>query len=278
MARCEVCFRHCELKEGQIGFCKARIRKDDKVISNNYGQITSLALDPIEKKPLRRFYPGSKIISVGSYGCNLRCPFCQNYEISWSDEVEYVAKQARCVSPEQLVKIAERYIDNGNIGIAYTYNEPLVGYEYVRDCAKLVHEAGLKNVLVSNGSVELKILEEIIPYIDAMNIDLKGYSENYYRKLLKGDRKQVLDFITEAAKHCHIELTTLIIPNENDSIEEMNELSAWIASIDKTIPLHISRFFPCFNMTDRGPTSVKRVYELADVAREKLDYVYTGNC
>lgn len=278
MARCEVCFRHCELKEGQIGFCKARIGKDDKVISNNYGQITSLALDPIEKKPLRRFFPGSKIISVGSYGCNLRCPFCQNYEISWSDEVEYVAKQARYVSPEQLVKIAERYIDNGNIGIAYTYNEPLVGYEYVRDCAKLVHEAGLKNVLVSNGSVELKILEEIIPYIDAMNIDLKGYSENYYRKLLKGDRKQVLDFITEAAKHCHIELTTLIIPNENDSIEEMKELSAWIASIDKTIPLHISRFFPCFNMTDRGPTSVKRVYELADVAREKLDYVYTGNC
>ena len=278
MARCEVCFRHCELKEGQIGFCKARIGKDDKVVSYNYGQITSLALDPIEKKPLRRFYPGSKIISVGSFGCNLRCPFCQNYEISWSDEVEYVAKQARYVSPEQLVKIAERYIDNGNIGIAYTYNEPLVGYEYVRDCAKLVHEAGLKNVLVSNGSVELKILEEIIPYIDAMNIDLKGYSENYYRKLLKGDRKQVLDFITEAAKHCHIELTTLIIPNENDSIEEMKELSAWIASIDKTIPLHISRFFPCFNMTDRGPTSVKRVYELADVARDKLDYVYTGNC
>ena len=170
MARCEVCFRHCELKEGQIGFCKARIGKDDKVVSYNYGQITSLALDPIEKKPLRRFYPGSKIISVGSFGCNLRCPFCQNYEISWSDEVEYVAKQARYVSPEQLVKIAERYIDNGNIGIAYTYNEPLVGYEYVRDCAKLVHEAGLKNVLVSNGSVELKILEEIIPYIDAMNI------------------------------------------------------------------------------------------------------------
>ena len=278
MARCEVCFRHCELKDGQISFCKARIGKDDKVVSYNYGQITSLALDPIEKKPLRRFFPGSKIISVGSFGCNLRCPFCQNYEISWSDEVEYVAKQARYVSPEQLVKIAERYIDNGNIGIAYTYNEPLVGYEYVRDCAKLVHEAGLKNVLVSNGSVELKILEEIIPYIDAMNIDLKGYSENYYRKLLKGDRKQVLDFITEAAKHCHIELTTLIIPNENDSIEEMKELSAWIASIDKTIPLHISRFFPCFNMTDRGPTSVKRVYELADVAREKLDYVYTGNC
>ena len=278
MARCEVCFRHCELKDRQIGFCKARIGKGDKVVSYNYGQITSIALDPIEKKPLRRFFPGSKIISVGSFGCNLRCPFCQNYEISWSDEVEYVAKQARYISPEQLVKIAERYTDSGNIGIAYTYNEPLVGYEYVRDSAKLVHEAGLKNVLVSNGSVELKILEEIIPYVDAMNIDLKGYSENYYKKLLKGDRKQVLDFIEEAAKHCHIELTTLIIPNENDSIEEMKELSSWIASIDKTIPLHISRFFPCFNMTDRGPTSVKRVYELADVAREKLDYVYTGNC
>ena len=275
---CDICFHHCHLKEGMRGFCRARKNANGENICDTYGRITSLALDPIEKKPLNRFFPGSLILSAGSFGCNLRCPFCQNYEISWSDEVEYVAKQARYVSPEQLVKIAERYIDNGNIGIAYTYNEPLVGYEYVRDCAKLVHEAGLKNVLVSNGSVELKILEEIIPYIDAMNIDLKGYSENYYRKLLKGDRKQVLDFIAEAAKHCHIELTTLIIPNENDSIEEMKELSAWIASIDKTIPLHISRFFPCFNMTDRGPTSVKRVYELADVAREKLDYVYTGNC
>ena len=278
MTRCEVCFRHCELKEGQVGFCKARIGEGDRVVSRNYGLVTSLALDPIEKKPLRNFCPGSKIISVGSFGCNLRCPFCQNYEISWSDEVEYYLKQANYVLPEELVKIAQRYIDKGNIGVAYTYNEPLVGYEYVRDCAKLVHEAGLKNVLVSNGSVELQILNEVIPYIDAMNIDLKGYSENYYRNLLKGDREQVLDFIKEASRHCHIELTTLIIPDENDSYEEMRELSDWIASIDKTIPLHISRFFPCFKMTDRGPTSVKRVYELADIAREKLDYVYTGNC
>jgi len=278
MTRCEVCFRHCELKEGQVGFCKARIGEGDRVVSRNYGLVTSLALDPIEKKPLRNFCPGSKIISVGSFGCNLRCPFCQNYEISWSDEVEYYLQEAHYVLPEELVKIAQRYIDKGNIGVAYTYNEPLVGYEYVRDCAKLVHEAGLKNVLVSNGSVELQILNEVIPYIDAMNIDLKGYSENYYRNLLKGDREQVLDFIKEASRHCHIELTTLIIPDENDSYEEMRELSDWIASIDKTIPLHISRFFPCFKMTDRGPTSVKRVYELADIAREKLDYVYTGNC
>ena len=278
MARCEVCFRHCELKEGQIGICKARIGKGDNVISYNYGLVTSLALDPIEKKPLRRFCPGSKIISVGSFGCNLRCPFCQNYEISWSDEVAYVAKQASYIAPEELLKIAERYLDKGNIGVAYTYNEPLVGYEYVRDCAKLVHEAGLKNVLVSNGSVELKILEEIIPYIDAMNIDLKGFSEDYYTKLLKGDRKQVLDFIAEASKHCHIELTTLIIPDENDSVEQMRQLSAWIASLDKKIPLHVSRFFPCFHMMDIDPTPIKKVYELADVAREKLEYVYTGNC
>ena len=133
-------------------------------------------------------------------------------------------------------------------------------------------------MLVSNGSVELPILEEIIPYIDAMNIDLKGFSENYYKKLLKADRDQVLDFIREASRHCHIEVTTLIIPDENDSVEEMKELSSWLADIDRNIPLHVSRFFPTFKMTDRGPTPVKKVYELADVAREKLEYVYTGNC
>ncbi len=280
MAVCKVCFRHCEIKEGGLGFCKARTCQDGKVIPYNYGKITSLALDPIEKKPLRRFYPGSKIISVGSFGCNIRCPFCQNSEISWSDEVPLMAKQAAYLSPEELVKIALKYQDYGNIGVAYTYNEPLVGYEYVRDCAKLVKEAGMKNVLVSNGTAELSVLEEIIPYIDAMNIDFKGFTDEYYTGLLKGNRRQVMEFIEEAVKHCHVELTTLIIPGENDSVEEMREISKWIASLEhgRNIPLHISRFFPCFHMTDREATDVKIVYELAEVAREQLEYVYTGNC
>ena len=280
MAVCEVCFRHCEIKEGSLGFCKARTCKDGKVIPFNYGKITSLALDPIEKKPLRRFFPGSRIISIGSFGCNLRCPFCQNNEISWSDEVSLMADQASFLSPEELVKIALKYREYGNIGVAYTYNEPLVGYEYVRDCARLVQEAGMKNVLVSNGTAELSVLEEIIPYIDAMNIDLKGFTDEYYSGLLKGNRSQVMAFIEEAVKHCHVELTTLIIPGENDSVEEMKQMSAWIASLEngKNIPLHVSRFFPCFHMRDREATDVKKVYELAQTAKENLEYVYTGNC
>ena len=280
MARCDVCYRHCEIKEGELGFCKARTCLNGKVVAYNYGKITSIALDPIEKKPLRRFCPGSKIISVGSFGCNLRCPFCQNYEISWSDEVRIMAKHARYISPENLADIAESYKTKGNIGVAYTYNEPLTGYEYVLDCAKLIHERGMKNVLVSNGMVELDILHKIIPYIDAMNIDLKGFEDSFYSKLLKGNRQQVLDFITEANRHCHIELTVLIIPGENDSYEHMRSLSSWVASLEngKEIPLHISRFFPAFKMTDRAPTDVSLIYELADIAREKLDHVYTGNC
>ena len=278
MAVCEVCFRHCDIEEGKFGFCKARTCKDGKVVAYNYGLISSLALDPIEKKPLRRFYPGSNIISVGSFGCNLHCPFCQNYEISWSREAELMARRAERISPEELVMIASRYKEKGNIGIAYTYNEPLIGYEFVRDCAKLVHEAGMKNVLVSNGMVELKILKEIIPYIDAMNIDLKGFTDEYYAKLLKGNRKQVMAFIEEAVKHCHVEVTNLIIPDENDSEEEMRRLSGWIASLDRSIPLHISRFFPCFHMTDKDPTDVEHIYKLAEIAREQLEFVYTGNC
>ncbi|MBQ6478497.1 MAG: AmmeMemoRadiSam system radical SAM enzyme [Erysipelotrichaceae bacterium] len=280
MAICGVCFRHCEIKEGGIGFCKARTCQNGKVIPCNYGRITSLALDPIEKKPLRRFYPGARILSLGSFGCNLRCPFCQNNEISWSDEVFRMAERAAFLSPEELLKIALKYRDQGNIGVAYTYNEPLVGYEYVKDCARLVKEAGMKNVLVSNGTAELSVLNEIVPYMDAMNIDLKGFTDEYYSGLLKGKRRQVMDFIEEAVKHCHVELTTLIIPGENDSVEEMKAMTAWIASLEngRDIPLHVSRFFPCFHMTDREATDVKKVYELAETAREQLKYVYTGNC
>ncbi|MBR3251809.1 MAG: AmmeMemoRadiSam system radical SAM enzyme [Erysipelotrichaceae bacterium] len=280
MALCEVCFRHCDIPEGKLGFCKGRICEDGKVKAFNYGKVTSIALDPIEKKPLKKFYPGSKILSVGSFGCNLRCPFCQNYEISWSDGVEYLAKRARDIGPEELLSIAMLYKDKGNIGVAYTYNEPLIGYEYVLDCAKLVHENGMKNVLVTNGMCELSVLEKIVPYFDAMNIDLKSFDDGFYENLLKGNRDQVLKFIEEANNHCHIELTTLIIPNENDSIEHIRKLSSWISSLDNgaEIPLHISRFFPCFKMTDKDPTKVSKVYELAEIAREKLNYVYTGNC
>ncbi|MBQ6607891.1 MAG: AmmeMemoRadiSam system radical SAM enzyme [Firmicutes bacterium] len=286
MAVCKVCFRHCNIGEGALGFCGARICREGEVTADNYGRITSLALDPIEKKPLNRFHPGSLVVSVGSYGCNLRCPFCQNSEISWSDEALRLRDKAEYLAPEDLADIAARYRNRGNIGLAFTYNEPLIGYEYVRDAARLVHERGMKNVLVTNGTASLEVLEELLPYIDAMNIDLKGFTDHYYSDVLGGDRQMVMDFIERAVKSCHVELTTLIVPGENDNEDEIREMTEWIAGLKNAegekvgaeIPLHVSRFFPRFRMTDRDATEVKKVYRLADTARERLKYVYTGNC
>lgn len=286
MAVCGVCFRHCNIPEGGTGFCGARTCQDGQVVPENYGKITALMLDPIEKKPLSRFHPGSRILSVGSYGCNLRCPFCQNYDISWGEAVNIREKKSEEITPQELVDTALFYRDRGNIGVAFTYNEPLIGYEFVRDTAKIVHEAGMLNVLVSNGTAELSVLEELLPYIDAMNIDLKGFTDEYYSEVLDGSRKMVMDFIERAVKDCHVELTTLIIPGENDSEDEIRRMSKWIAGLkDKDgnvmggdISLHISRFFPRFHMTDRDATEVKKVYRLAEIARENLKYVYTGNC
>ena len=286
MARCNVCFRHCEIPEGHRGFCGARTCRDGAVAAENYSRITALALDPIEKKPLRRFHPGSMILSAGSYGCNLRCPFCQNHEISWSAEAMGLAERTEYVAPEALVQAAIRLKSRGNIGLAFTYNEPLVGWEYVRDAAKLTHEAGLANVLVTNGTAELPILEALSPYIDALNIDLKGFTGHYYASVLGGSLDAVKAFIARASQLAHVELTTLIVPGQNDSEAEMQALSGWIAGlrgvdgqlIGPGIPLHVSRFFPRFHMTDRPPTDVRLVRRLADIARESLKYVYTGNC
>ncbi len=285
MARCGVCFRHCEPAEGQRGFCGARVCREGRVLPENYGRITALALDPIEKKPLRRFCPGSLILSAGSYGCNLRCPFCQNHEISWSREALEFSRTAETLSPQELTELALKTRSRGNVGLAFTYNEPLVGWEFVRDAAKLSHEAGLLNVLVTNGTAELPVLEALGPYIDAMNVDLKGFTDRYYREVLGGSLPAVKAFIERAVRLCHVELTTLIVPGENDSEEEMRALSGWIASlrdgegrlIGPEIPLHVSRFFPRFHMTDRPATDPAAVRRLAEIARENLRYVYTGN-
>ena len=281
MPVCNVCFRHCKIEENSTGFCGARTCTNGKIVAANYGKLTSIALDPIEKKPLKMFHPGSKVLSIGSYGCNLRCPFCQNYTISWSQKAFEYKDKADYYSPEEIVKAAQDFRTHGNIGIAFTYNEPLVGYEFIRDTAKLSKLAGMQNVLVTNGTATLDTLNQILPYIDAMNIDLKAFTQSFYKNFLDGDFQMVKDFIQTAVQSCHVELTTLIIPDENDSPQEMRELSTWVAGLEKQfnkkIPLHITRFFPTFKLTDREPTPVTTIMNLVKIAKENLEIVFPGN-
>lgn len=264
---------HCILAEGQLGRCKARKNEKGVSISTNYGKLTSIALDPIEKKPLARFCPGSMVLSVGSFGCNLNCPFCQNDSISMAFEKDV---QTQYMPPEELAAYAEDLIPYGNIGVAYTYNEPMIGYEYVRDTAIEVRKRGMKNVVVTNGSVTIDTLNEVLPWIDAYNIDLKGFTQEYYSKL-GGDLRTVQDFIMLASKHGHVEITTLIVPGENDSEEEIEALSKWIACVDKTIPLHLTRFFPHRYMLDKAPTDIMVLRVLREAAKKNLETVLLGN-
>ncbi len=268
---CGICPQNCMLSDGQTGLCRARTRYGDEIRANNYGRITSMALDPIEKKPLRRFHPGSMIFSVGSYGCNMSCPFCQNHVISMADD----SYDTVTLLPDMLCKKALNI--QGNIGVAFTYNEPLIGYEYVRDSAALLKQNGLKTVLVTNGYINEQPMSELLPLIDAMNIDLKAFTERYYEKL-KAHIEPVKRTILLCAPRCHVEVTTLILPTYNDSEEEMRQLSEWLASVDETIPLHISRFFPSYRVHNIEATPIEKIMRLAEVARESLQYVYTGNC
>ena len=268
--KCSVCFHHCELKEGGRGYCGARTERDSKSISLNYGEITGLALDPIEKKPLARFYPGSRILSLGSWGCNMRCPWCQNDHISRGP-----VRSVRVI-PEQIINRALELREYGNIGIAYTYNEPLIMPEFIRDTAFPAHEAGLKNVLVTNGMGDPAVLSELLPAVDALNIDLKTIRPDHYAEI-GGDLDTVLENIRLSSASAHVEITTLIVPGFNDSEEEMKELAGTLAAIDPEIPLHVTRFFPAGEMLTTPPTPVRTVYRMAELARDSLKYVYTGN-
>lgn len=273
---CDVCPKFCKLREGQIGFCRARSNIGGKIVPINYGQATSLALDPIEKKPLMRFCPGTYILSYGSYGCNLRCPYCQNASISMAgpDNCPH-----RVITPEGLTDLAVDLSkqEPGNIGVAFTYNEPTVCFEFIRDTSKLLHEAGLKSVVVTNGGLVRTYADELLPHVDALNIDLKGFSNEFYR-YVKGEFDTVKEFIKAAVEHkCHVELTTLVIPTKNDDPEEIGREVEWIASISPEIPLHLSRFFPRYKADDLPPTPAETIYRLKDIAEKKLKYVYTGN-
>lgn len=273
---CPVCPHACSLAEGQRGICHGRRARGGRVVDDNYGRITALALDPIEKKPLARFRPGSQILSVGSYGCNLRCPFCQNASIACAGPEDVPWRE---MTPTELVDAADVTRERGNIGIAFTYNEPLIGYEFVRDTGRLAHERGLANVLVSNGYVNEGPLAELAPLIDAANIDLKGFTQAFY-DFVGGDLDTVKRTIATlaATPTCHLEVTTLIIPGMNDSEDEIAAAASWLASLDPSISYHLTRFFPCHRLQDRPATPVATVHHLADVAQRYLRHVYTGNC
>ncbi len=275
-AVCRICPHRCSLAEGAVGRCRARVARGGEVVSLNYGLATSLALDPIEKKPLARFHPGSTVLSVGSFGCNLSCPFCQNASIAQAGEHEV---RWRRVEPGELVEQALRLADRGCIGIAYTYNEPLVGFEFVRDCARLTHEAGLLNVVVSNGMICDEPLEELVPLIDAANIDLKGFSQDFY-DLVGGEYLTVRRTIESlaAAPSCHLEVTTLVIPGLNDDVGQIAEAARWLASLDPGFTYHLTRFFPQHRMADRPPTPIATLREAAVAARRYLRDVRLGNC
>ena len=266
---CDVCFHHCHLKEGQKGMCRGRINDRGVNRCANYGRLTSLALDPIEKKPLARFYPGSWILSAGSYGCNLSCGFCQNASISMTDErtVDYTE-----ASPERLAEVILNTRDN--LGIAFTYNEPLISYEYIIDTAKLIRGYDKKVVLVTNGTAERQVLEQLMPFTDAMNIDLKG-DEQFYKEL-GGDAHTVHETIRYVYDKCHLEVTTLVVPGKNDDPEWMEQEAAWLASLDENIVLHVSRYFPRWKYTEPA-TPRETVLAMRDAAAKHLKYVYTGN-
>ena len=274
-AVCTTCPRQCRLAEGAFGACRARRAKGGCVVCANYGRITSMALDPIEKKPLAFFHPGRPILSIGSYGCNLRCPFCQNDSISQHGEGEVATE---LVTPLALAELAQRLARaRGNLGLAYTYNEPLVGWEFVRDCAREMRARGLLNVLVSNGVAEAHVVEELAPLIDAANIDLKGPSQDFY-DWVGGDFAAVCRTIgTLHAAGCHVEATTLVVPGHNDAEADIDAIAAFLAALSPDIPLHITRFFPRFRLLDTPPTPVAALHRLAAVARLRLHHVLVGN-
>lgn len=276
VAVCGTCPRRCRLTEGAFGFCRARRAVGGRVVAANYGRMTSVALDPIEKKPLAFFHPGSTVLSIGSYGCNLRCPFCQNDGISQHGGNEISCQTA---TPVELADLAARLRDErGNIGLAYTYNEPLVGWEFVRDCAREVRARGMLNVLVSNGCASEEVVAELAPLIDAANIDLKGPSQEYY-DWVGGDFAFVCRTITMLHNAgCHVEVTTLVVPGKNDKDADMDAIAAFVASVSPDVPLHVTRFFPRWRMADASPTPVSTIHRLADVARSRLRRVLVGNC
>lgn len=266
--QCELCPHECNIAEGKGGICRVRYNKEGELFTSAYGNIISLSMDPIEKKPLYHFYPGSKILSTGPRGCNLRCGFCQNWNISQEDGV------TNHIEPEDLVALA---LEHDSIGIAYTYTEPTIAYEFVMDTGRLAKERGLKNVLISNGFVNQKPLDDLLGVIDALNIDLKSMDDDFYREHCGGWLQPVLDTIRRCSeKGVLVEITNLVIPGFNDTEENIVALRDFVASVDPDIPVHFSGYYPCYKFS-APPTPESSLIRAYEIAKEKLSYVYIGN-
>lgn len=268
--RCRVCPHNCMLEEGKYGICRVRTVKNGVPIAVNHGEVTSAGVDRIEKKPLYHFKPGKNILSIGSFGCNMTCSFCQNHEISQGKpKTEYMSIQ-------ELIKVIPT-IEN-NSGVAFTYNEPFMWYEYIYEASKEIKEKipNTNVVIVTNGYLNKEPLLKLLPYVDAMNIDLKGYTSRYYNKICGAKLEPVLETIKTANDYCHVEITTLLVSDENDSLEEAGEIAKFISSVNKNIPLHLSRYFPRYKMENKA-TQIEKILSAQNEAEKYLKHVYVGN-
>lgn len=278
--RCQACHNQCLISDKKIGICGVRQNIDGDLYVLVYGKAISVNIDPVEKKPLFHFLPGQKAFSLGTLGCNFVCDFCQNWEISQApktfDKVESIKYWGEDWSPEKIVN----YCKENNIPIiAYTYNEPTIWAEYAFDTMKLAKKEGVKNVWVSNGFMSKKTLNLIVPYLNAINIDLKSFSEDFYQKICKGRLEPVKENIQKIWKMgIWEEVTTLIIPGLNDSEKELNQIAKFLSDISKDLPWHISAFYPCYKMLTQAPTSQEALISACEIGKKAgLQYVYTGN-
>ena len=274
IVRCDLCPWNCVLKPWQTGICKVRSNEKGQLFTHVFNKVAAFGIDPIEKKPLYHFYPGKSILSIGEVGCNLHCSFCQNHRIS-----QCFASEFKGFYELNTIQIVEKATQTDkNIGVAYTYNEPFTFYEFMLETAKLVHENRLKNVVVSNGYVNPEPLKKLLPFIDAFNIDLKAFTDEFYLKQTKGKLEPVLETLQIIAKSkSHLEITNLVIPGLNDDETEFGKMVKWIAeNLGNEIPLHLSRYFPQHKM-DLPATSIEKLESLFVLAKQHLQYVYLGN-
>ena len=273
--QCDLCPRNCKVSEGQRGLCFVRANEDGEIVLKTYGRSSGFCIDPIEKKPLNHFYPGTSVLSFGTAGCNLFCKFCQNWDISKASSMDRLMDEA---SPEAIAKAA---YDNGCKSVAYTYNDPIIFLEYAVDVAQACRDKDIRNVVVTAGYINPEPRKEFFRYMDAANVDLKAFSNDFYKKICGGKLQDVLDTLLYLKNETDVwfELTTLLIPGENDSAEEINEMTQWVRkNLGSGVPMHFSAFHPDFKMTDKARTPLSTLLRACDIARQNgIEHVYAGN-